>query len=348
MIIERQPFRTLDGIRGIAALIVMTRHLPDMYGQFTFPRCYLAVDMFFVLSGFVIANAYAQRLKDGMGWREFMRIRFIRFYPFYALALLFGIIVVALEIALGGGRPWTMTRFGLAIFAGALMMPAPLSPGGILFPLNTPGWSLGFELAVNALYGAIHRWLSKTVLMFITCASALVFLRYAMFYGGANFGDAWDTILAGTGRVCYSFFAGVLVWHYRGSRRVSTLGSASIAAIVGIILMLQIDAFPLDIIAVLFGFPAIVWLAARVEPGETIAPIFIKLGLASYGLYVIHTPIGLIIERLAKANGYVIPIPYVGVIFMVAVTALVLWLDRYFDQPLRRYLLRVTGARKIT
>jgi peptidoglycan/LPS O-acetylase OafA/YrhL len=105
--LERQPFRTLDGIRGIAATIVMTRHLPEMFGRLTFPRCYLAVDLFFVLSGFVIANAYGARLASGMGLAEFMRIRFIRFFPFYILAFAFGIAALALELSLPGARAWT-------------------------------------------------------------------------------------------------------------------------------------------------------------------------------------------------------------------------------------------------
>jgi peptidoglycan/LPS O-acetylase OafA/YrhL len=337
---ERLPYRTLDGIRGIAATIVMTRHLPGMFGQFTFPRCYLAVDLFFVLSGFVIANAYQARLESGMGLGAFMRVRFIRFYPFFALALLLGIVDVLLEMNLGSGRDWTSASLAIAIAAGMLMLPAPGSPEGVLYPINGPCWSLGFELWVNALYGLIHRWLTTKVLLAIMAVSALGVLRYFAYFGSVNFGDSWDTLLSGAVRVCYSFFAGVLIWRWRGARTTSTIGSVAIALIVGLLLISQVEAMPFDLIVVMVGFPALVWLAARVEPGAAVVPVFINLGLASYGVYVIHTPIGHMIERLAKANGYVIPIPYPGIGFIIAITLLVLWLDKHFDQPLRRWLTR--------
>jgi peptidoglycan/LPS O-acetylase OafA/YrhL len=341
-IMKEMPFRTLDGIRGIAATIVMTRHLPDMFGRLTFPRCYLAVDLFFVLSGFVIANAYSARLASGMGFAEFMRIRFIRFFPLYVLAFLFGIAALILEFAVPDAREWTATGMVFALGAGLLLLPAPFSPSGALYPLNLPCWSLGFELAVNAVYGMIHRWLKTPVLIALIGLSALGVIRYALFYGGMNYGDGWDGIPAGGARVCYSFFAGVLVWRFRGNRDTSTLGALSVGLITAIVLLAQFGPMPFDIIMVLGGFPLLVWIAARVEPSNAVAPLFVKLGLASYGVYVLHTPVGQIITRLALAAGYTIPVPVVGLAFMVILTATVLWLDTHFDQPMRKALLRVT------
>ncbi|MEQ1509201.1 MAG: acyltransferase [Sphingopyxis sp.] len=340
--ITQSPYRTLDGIRGIAATIVMTRHLPEIYGRFTFPSCYLAVDLFFVLSGFVIANAYGARLEGGMGAREFMRIRMIRFYPLYALGFLIGIVDVALRIYSGDGGDWSGLALSFALIAGLFMLPAPGTHEGGLYPINTPSWSLGYEVAVNILYGFIHRWLSTKVLIAIMAVSAAGVLRYTLYFNSVNFGDGWDTIPAGTTRVCYSFFAGVLVWRFRGVRAINSLGALTIAALVALILMAQIEAALFDFTMVMIGFPAIVWAAARVEPGQFIAPLFIKLGVASYGVYVLHTPLGRIIEQSAKNSGYTIPIPILGVAFIIALTLLVLWIDRLFDKPVRKYLLRVT------
>jgi peptidoglycan/LPS O-acetylase OafA/YrhL len=334
------PYRTLDGIRGIAATIVMTRHLPELFGKLTFPRCYLAVDLFFVLSGFVIANAYGERLASSMGFRDFMRIRFIRFFPFYLLAFLFGIVVLVMELNAPGARDWTSVSIMLALGAGLFLLPAPFAPEGAFYPLNLPCWSLGFELAVNAFYALIHRWLKTPILLGLIGLSALGVLRYSLYFGGMNYGDGWADLAPGASRVCYSFFAGVLVWRYRGDRRISTIGSVVIGLIVALILLAQMGPMPFDIIMVLGVFPLLVWLAARFEPGDRVAPVFVNLGLASYGVYVIHTPIGEIIQRLAKGSGYTIPIPFVGIIFIIAITAFVLWLDKYFDQPLRRALLK--------
>jgi len=340
--LERQPFRTLDGIRGIAATIVMTRHLPEMFGRLTFPRCYLAVDLFFVLSGFVIANAYGARLASGMGLAEFMRIRFIRFFPFYILAFAFGIAALALELSLPGARAWTAPGLIAALVFGAFLLPTPFAPQSAFYPINLPCWSLGFELAVNGLYAAIQRWLSTPVLLAVIAISALGVLRYCLYFGGMNYGDGWPDFAAGAARVCYSFFAGVLVWRMRGDRRVSTAGALAVGLVVAAILLAQTAAMPFDLVMVLAGFPLIVWLAARVEPGKAVAPVFINLGLASYGVYAVHTPVGQIIERLASKAGYAIPIPVVGLVFMVVLTGAVIWLDKHYDQPLRRWLLKVT------
>ncbi len=342
-IAKQQPYHTLDGIRGIAATIVMTRHLPDMFGQFIFPRCYLAVDLFFVLSGFVIANAYSQRLLSGMGFAEFMRIRFIRFYPFYLLAFIFAVIALLMEINMADAREWTVTGFAFAIGAGLLLLPAPYSPGLALYPLNLPCWSLGFELAVNALYALIHRRLTTTVLLGLIALSGLGVLRYALYYDGMNYGDGWDGIIAGGARVCFSFFAGVLVWRFRGDRRTHTPGAVLIGLTVATILLAQVGPMPFDIIMVLGVFPALVWAAARIEPGKAVAPLYINLGLASYGVYVVHTPVGHIIERLAKNAGYTLAIPYAGIVFVAVLTAAIIWLDTHFDKPMRRMLLRITS-----
>ncbi len=339
---DNLPYRTLDGLRGIAAIIVMTRHLPEIFGRFTFPRCYLAVDLFFVLSGFVIANAYNARLASGMGILEFMRIRLIRFFPLYLLAFAIGLIDLALEIYLPGGRDWTSMSITMAIVFGLLFLPTPSAPDAAFYPLNIPSWSLGFEIAINAFYALVYKWLSIKVVMAIIAISALGVIRYALYYGGMNYGDGWSDLIAGSVRVAYSFFAGVLVWHFRGSRSNNSFAAMAIGAIVALILMVQIDAMPFDLVMVMIIFPIIVWLAARYEPGANVAPTFIKLGLASYGLYVLHTPIGLILQRLAKANGYEIPIPYVGIVFIITLTVAILWIDRHFDQPMRRILLRIT------
>src|SRR4249920_3888776 len=99
-----RAFVVLDGLRGIAALAVLTRHAPDFFSSISiyvtspispvpfsvgpFFESYLAVDFFFVLSGFVLAHAYGDRLELGMSAQRFMTIRIVRLYPLYLLSLL--------------------------------------------------------------------------------------------------------------------------------------------------------------------------------------------------------------------------------------------------------------------
>ncbi|WP_374593252.1 acyltransferase family protein, partial [Aquabacterium sp.] len=90
-------FVFLDGIRGLAALIVLTRHTYDFWG-FKFFHGYLAVDLFFLLSGFVISSAYDRRLDEGAISRtDFVVIRLIRFYPVYLISIAFAGVLAAID-----------------------------------------------------------------------------------------------------------------------------------------------------------------------------------------------------------------------------------------------------------
>src|SRR5580698_5736841 len=96
-LVVRRKYHTLDGIRGAAALMVLMRHAGFYFGglglYLSKGESYLAVDLFFVLSGFVISEAYDGRLVEGLSPLEFMKIRVIRLYPLYLLGLLIGTVV---------------------------------------------------------------------------------------------------------------------------------------------------------------------------------------------------------------------------------------------------------------
>jgi peptidoglycan/LPS O-acetylase OafA/YrhL len=101
---RRHSFVILDALRGVAAAAVVTVHAPLFFHSVATPgsvpdasghapmtgplfEAYLAVDFFFLLSGFVLAHAYGEKLNDGMTSCQFMRCRLIRLYPLYLLAL---------------------------------------------------------------------------------------------------------------------------------------------------------------------------------------------------------------------------------------------------------------------
>ena len=87
---RKRTFYGLDALRGIAAAVVVTRHAPALFGIGLFPNSSLGVDLFFVMSGFVIAHAYDQRIERGLNWRQFFVIRAIRLYPLYLLGTAIG------------------------------------------------------------------------------------------------------------------------------------------------------------------------------------------------------------------------------------------------------------------
>ncbi|WP_044531373.1 acyltransferase family protein, partial [Herbaspirillum sp. B65] len=78
---HKDHFLTLDGFRGIAAILVVLRHTTPYFGDNPFFSSYLAVDLFFLLSGAVVARSYEHRLQQDMSLRQFMWIRLLRLYP---------------------------------------------------------------------------------------------------------------------------------------------------------------------------------------------------------------------------------------------------------------------------
>ena len=87
-------YEALDGLRGVAALSVMVGHFGLLLDLFEMPNGFLAVDTFFVMSGFVIAYSYGERLNRGMPARSYLYRRIVRLYPMFVIALLIGAVVL--------------------------------------------------------------------------------------------------------------------------------------------------------------------------------------------------------------------------------------------------------------
>jgi peptidoglycan/LPS O-acetylase OafA/YrhL len=168
---DKRTFVTLDGLRGVAAFAVLVRHTLTYNLLF---ESYLAVDFFFVLSGFVLEHAYGKRLRGEMSPAAFMKVRLIRLYPLYALALALS-TVPTLTQYLHGNPPAPGVAIDYA--AAILFLPTPASPS--LFPLVGPSWSLFFELVANGAFAIFWRRLGNRVLMAVVFGSALVLIAAA-------------------------------------------------------------------------------------------------------------------------------------------------------------------------
>src|SRR5262249_19215172 len=153
-------------------------HAPH-HTYFQAQGAYLAVDVFFALSGFVLAHSYERKLLTDLSLVGFMRIRLRRLYPLYFLALVVGGL-----IALGRGEDVTA-----AFTTGLLFLPAP--QGDVLFPLNVPAWSLFFELVINFAYALTIRFLTNRALGVIIAAGAVAVVALALSYGGMDVGWGW-------------------------------------------------------------------------------------------------------------------------------------------------------------
>ncbi|MGL5920106.1 MAG: acyltransferase family protein, partial [Bacteroidales bacterium] len=145
----------LDGLRGVAALMVIWYHIFEGYATSPFDQKfnhgYLAVDFFFILSGFVIGYAYDDRWKKITTF-DFFKRRLIRLQPMIILGAVFG----AISFCIQGSVQWDGTKISTSMVMLATLLSMfliPVAPGagaevrgnGEMFPLNGPSWSLFFE-----------------------------------------------------------------------------------------------------------------------------------------------------------------------------------------------------------
>ncbi len=104
-------FLALDAMRGVAALIVVFFHSPGLFGRFLFTRGYLAVDFFFMLSGFVLTFAFQSKLDAGLKTVTFVKQRLVRLYPLYFLGLTLGLLDAVFQRTSGQFSGWNMPSF---------------------------------------------------------------------------------------------------------------------------------------------------------------------------------------------------------------------------------------------
>jgi peptidoglycan/LPS O-acetylase OafA/YrhL len=268
-----QRFATLDGLRGIAAVMVMFYHAAPN-SPLAAPAGYLAVDVFFALSGLVIAHAYEGRLRAGLTPREFAWLRLARVYPMYLAGAVLGAVLV-------GFKP-----------ASLLMIPD--FSGHWLYPANTPMWSLLFELIVNILFGLVALKVHWRGIVAILALSGGWLVWSALGPCGSLAGCGYkDWIWLGLPRTVFSFTLGVAMFRLMGQlavrRRTTWLGWLLLPVLAGTMMLKPIAAVWWELACVFVIFPSLLWFGARWELPRPKAAL--ALGNLSYPLYCIHAPL---------------------------------------------------------
>jgi len=351
-LIRPSRFTFLDGMRGLAAYFVLVRHTWLFWG-FILYRNYLGADVFFLLSGFVIAYAYGEKLKDGsLSFKDFMLVRVIRLYPVYALSVLVcaGGFLVGI-LAHGQGSTANVLALLLTTVLTLCFLPSrytgyAVTPDrGMLFTLNPVYWSLLFELVANAVYGLFRRWLSVRVMCVLAAASGAVFFWIALYMGTFDYGSAWEPrvgILGGCARALFGIFVGILLFETRERfpaflRRLSPwLAFVALALVLGSPDLGRLN-FAADAACILLVFPLLVLIASFGSPSR-FDGLLLGLGSASYPVYVFHRPLGgftlwgparMAVERWA---------PLSGIVYVIALYIFSILLERIFDLPVRQWL----------
>ncbi|MGL4488062.1 MAG: acyltransferase family protein [Rhizobiaceae bacterium] len=304
-------FVVLDSWRGLFALLVAAFHFPlsGPLSQTVFLRnSYLFVDFFFVLSGFVIAHAYGQKLSEGQGLGKFLITRFGRLAPLHlfilAVLVLLEILRVYLPAFSNGNPPFS----GRNTVEGALINLFLLQGFGLTSELtwNTPSWSISTELCAYVAFGIAMTCFGRNGLK-VMAALAMV-CPFALWIWSPTLLDVTNgyAIL----RCLYGFAFGVMTYQIfiqrfadKGAvispRTWSFCEAGTLLAIFGLIILGGNNSFSF--------FAPIIFAAAIlvfVHEGGVISRLlrtrpFTMIGALSYSIYMVHMTVQAVLYAIS-------------------------------------------------
>ena len=376
---SKPRYEILDGLRGVAALMVVIFHCFETYvpvfGTQIVNHGYLAVDFFFVLSGFVIGYAYDDRWDKMTTWGFFKR-RLTRLHPMVIAGTLVG---AALFFFSSGAFPQTLEvegwKFALCFVMGLLMIPCgnglDIRGWGELNSFNGPQWTLTFEYIGNILYAFVLRHLPKAALAILCVGCAFFTLDltlgwdvFGLFPDGPQYTviGGWSLtsqqIYIGFTRLLYPFLCGLLISRILPSHRSESNPSGSPIHLRGgfwwcslvLVVLFSIPCIGgktgvpdglFQAACILVVFPLVVLAGAGSvtrNPGST--AVCKWLGEISYPIYITHYPIMYIqmgwVADHPDAPLWIHIMVNVGVVFMSIILA---WgLLKAYDLPVRQWL----------
>ncbi|MFM1877558.1 MAG: hypothetical protein RLZZ241_424 [Bacteroidota bacterium] len=359
---SKKHFPVLDGLRGVAAIVVVLFHVLEVYAggdhkKLMLNHGYLAVDFFFLLSGYVMGYAYDDRWPR-MTLKNFFTRRLIRLHPMIIMGMLIGGICFyfsaspTLFPAIADTPFWMVI---LVMLVGFTLLPLPpqmdIRGWAEMHPLNGPAWTLFFEYLANILYALFIRRLSNTglaIAVFIAGA-ALIHLGITSPYGDIIGGWSLDPtqMRIGFTRLMYPFLAGLLmsrIFNPTNIRHGFLTGSLMLLLMLLMPRLGGTDQLWLngiyDALTVVVFFPLVVFVGtSSYQSGKTTSTLCKFLGNISYPLYIIHYPIIYIFMAWVTDNNVSLIAAWPAAIFVVLLTIGIAYAGmRLYDLPVRRWL----------
>lgn len=352
-------YNILDGLRGVAAITVVCFHLFEAYATSHIDQIinhgYLAVDFFFILSGFVVGYAYDDRWKT-MSIKNFLKRRFIRLHPMVVIGAVIGAVLFYTQ----GCAVWDVSKVSVTALLLATLLNAcliPATPGseirglGEMYPLNGPSWSLFFEYIGNILYAFFIRKLptrALSVWVFLAgCGLAAFAIRGPLGDICVGFALTEENIIGGSLRLLFSFSAGLLL--SRIFRPVFIKGAFWICSL-SVVVLLAVPRIGgsehlwmnglYDTVCAVILFPLLVYLGASGKTTDRTTTRICKfLGDISYPLYMVHYPFIYLYYAWVKNENLTFVQSLPGAIALVIGSVLLAYLClKLYDEPVRRFL----------
>ena len=335
---SRQHYVFLDGLRAIAALAVVVLHICEPFGVNRLPHAYLAVDFFFVLSGFVVSYAYGSRIGSGVSeW--FLKVRLIRLYPIILVAVALGAAVAAI-----GWRVKAETshlpiwQLGTATILTAFLIPVAMLNSTTFFPLNPPLWSMSYEFIANLTYGILPALRKGPFLPLVISASALVLFGLVFYSNGISHDASWYGNATNVSRVMFGFFLGVFMQSKGVGRDWGVHPGLTVTALL-LVFALPRGLWFVDILIIFIALPTV--MAAGVAARVTgVAGRLCDIGgQISYPLYAVHYPLVPLFSHFARQHR-IHGAMLASLIMLEFITAVVVaWLALVLiDRPIRKRL----------
>lgn len=280
----------LDGLRGIAAFAVLGYHLHILIFETSRGTAFLAVDFFFMLSGYVMARTYETRWDVPSPAARFMTSRLRRLWP-----------TMAVGGAIGATAAFSQSP-GIDVLPMLLnLLLIPWFVGILAFPLNVPAWSILFELAANLAHVLVLRRLRTRSLVAIAALAGLVFVLGGRSQG-LDVGSRPDNFLLGLPRVLMSYTIGIILW--RSWRDQPTIAGSPGFAFLAMPLFFGASmstanlSWVANLLFITIACPMIVAGGLRFPVNSRWSPLLRVAGAMSFPLYAVHVPAMVLVKYL--------------------------------------------------
>lgn len=355
----RTPLPALTSLRFFAALLVFMSHLdflgrtPDggvvtqVFNNYL-SEGYMGVTFFFVLSGFILSYAHAERTVNKSNYVDFLFQRIARIYPLHVLILvLYMIFLIRPSL---GGWPLYFTNLAFNASLTQAFSPEPLT----YFSFNAPTWSLSVEMFFYVFFplfmGLKTRWLA---LLAVAVVSLKLYLASALPQGSQHFA----MYICAPLRLA-DFLTGILLFRLftrmtAPSAQYATLFQAlSLLSLVALLAVAQQVPQKYRYDLYYLAPMALIVLAFAFQNGALANAIskrpLIFLGQASFAFYMVHqTPI--MVSQFYRAKSDIVPtlgtdLAYTALYFVIAIgVSSALYL--YFESPAKKWTLaRLRGV----
>ncbi len=357
---SKPHYPILDGLRGVAAVMVVAFHIFEAHAGSRFNQVinhgYLAVDFFFLLSGFVVGYAYDDRW-GRMTTGGFFRRRLVRLQPMVVMGMIIGALCFYFQdsVVWPGINEVPAWKMLVIMLIGCTLLPVPPSMDirgwAEMHPLDGPAWSLFFEYVANIFYGLFVRKFSKTALSVLVVLAGAALLHLAVTGTNGDVIGGWSLepsqLRIGFTRMLYPFFAGLLLCRMG---KLIHIKQAFFWCSLLIVIVLSIPRIGgpgqlwmnglYDSLGIIIAFPLIVYLGAGGSiKGKYATRLCTFFGDISYPIYITHYPIIYIYTGWVADNKIPFKQAFPVSLLVLASTILLAYAClKLYDEPVRRWL----------